>query len=91
MTSDTAVNALTKAQEADAKASLALSKQDDHEKVCAERYQGIRDDSRELRGDIKAVAKSIAEMKSRDSRLALALIGLLLAVIGFLLQDKFFP
>ena len=91
MTSDTAVNALTKAQEADAKASLALSKWDDHEKICAERYQGIRDDSREIRGDVKAVAKSIADMKSRETRLMLGLIGLLLAVIGFLIKDKFFP
>lgn len=90
MTSDTAMTALNKAQEADAKANLALAKQDDHERVCAERYQGIRDDFRELRNDMKAVAAGVGSIKSRAFGLALVAIGGLLGLVGFLLQDKFF-
>ena len=62
---------------ADAKADRAIEKQDDHEKICAERYLGIRNDISSLKGIIVKSATGL-------------IIGLL-ALCGFLLKVQFFP
>jgi len=83
MGSDLAQEAFLIAKTADSKADKAVEigvrnnqKQDDHEKICAERYQGIRDDIKGLKGILYQMIAGF--------------LALSLAISGFLLADKFF-
>jgi len=50
---------------------VTASRLDDHEKICAERYAGIKDDFKDVFKDLNSIKH--------------ALIGLLLAVVGWLI------
>jgi hypothetical protein len=53
-------DARLRAQGAEAKAELALHKIDSHEEICAERYQGIRDSTAEVKAMISEMGKQYA-------------------------------
>ena len=53
--------------------AVTASRLDDHEKVCAERYAGIKDDFKDVFKDLNMIKY--------------ALIGLLLTMVGYLVAN----